>query len=360
MPRALIQLWQSKRSCAHRGASRLPVKSLSSYDLDAHAIRAVTRGGGRPGQLLWLRTCPALREDWIDSRSRTFVLQPIDGPSYLNGLSAPAPTTAQSIVVRRRILEIYWFMERRLVPGLETSQRGYERALDALVPQGVDWLDLGCGRGLLPSWRQEAEARLAARANLLVGIDLDHASLRENTVVTARCCGGVPDLPFKDESFDVVTGNMVVEHIDDPAHAFAEVRRVLRPGGLFVFHTPNSAAFPTSLARRIPEFAKATLARVLDGRKRKDVFPTYYRANTISQIQELARSAGLVSENIDLVSTTALFAVVPPLALLELLWLRSLRHTKRRHLRSNFVVALRKPASDTRNAEGFSLPVGEA
>lgn len=251
-------------------------------------------------------------------------------------------------------------MERRLVPGLETSQRSYERALDALVPPGVDWLDLGCGRGLLPPWRQEAEARLAARANLLVGIDLDHASLRENTVVTARCCGGVPDLPFRDESFDVVSGNMVVEHVDDPAHAFAEVRRVLRPGGIFLFHTPNSAAFPTSWARRVPEAAKATLARILDGRKRKDVFPTYYRANTFRQIERVAKSAGLVSESIDLVSTTALFAVVPPLAFIELLWLRSLRHEKRRHLRSNFIVALRKPAGEARSAGGFKVPVDAA
>lgn len=248
-------------------------------------------------------------------------------------------------------------MERRLVPGLETSQRSYERALDALVPEGVDWLDLGCGRGLLPPWRQEAEARLAARANLLVGIDLDYASLRDNTVVTARCCGGVPDLPFKDESFDVVSGNMVVEHVDDPAHAFSEVRRVLRPGGIFLFHTPNSAAFPTSLARRVPESAKAALARILDGRTRKDVFPTYYRANTITQIEQVAKSAGLVSERLDLVSTTALFAVVPPLALFELLWLRSLRPDKRRHLRSNFIVALRKPVADARNANGLRAPV---
>ncbi|HXV05702.1 MAG TPA: methyltransferase domain-containing protein [Solirubrobacterales bacterium] len=42
-------------------------------------------------------------------------------------------------------------------------------------------------------------------------------------------------LPFEDESFDIVFGHAVLHHIPDLAGAFAEFRRVLRPGGAIAF-----------------------------------------------------------------------------------------------------------------------------
>jgi ubiquinone/menaquinone biosynthesis C-methylase UbiE len=42
-------------------------------------------------------------------------------------------------------------------------------------------------------------------------------------------------LPFEDESFDLVFGHAVLHHIPDLARAFAEFRRVLRPGGAIAF-----------------------------------------------------------------------------------------------------------------------------
>jgi SAM-dependent methyltransferase len=43
------------------------------------------------------------------------------------------------------------------------------------------------------------------------------------------------ELPFEDESFDLVFGHAVLHHIPDVERAFAEFRRVLRPGGAVVF-----------------------------------------------------------------------------------------------------------------------------
>ena len=228
------------------------------------------------------------------------------------------------------------------MPGLEPSQHRFERVLEAVVPSDSLWLDVGCGRRLLPQWRLDAEVRLRSRARMLVGIDLDSDSLRENKSVTDRCFGGVPDLPFKDGSFRVVTANMVVEHIADPKHALSEIRRVLQKDGVFIFHTPNAAGFPTTLARKVPEVLKAFLARVLDGRKGGDVFPTFYRANTPDQIRHLAREVGLELERMEVVSTSAMFGVMLPLALVELLWLRHIQRPGREHLRSNVIVVLRK------------------
>lgn len=246
------------------------------------------------------------------------------------------------MTVRRTLKRLYWGMERRIVPGLEYSQHRYEDYLRKWVPQGAEWLDVGCGRRLLPSWRVAGERELLARAKSVVGIDLDLDSLKNNVSANVRIFGGVGALPFRDASFDVVTANMVVEHLDNPQSSFAEITRVLRHGGVFLFHTPNAKAFPTSLARRLPDAVKAPLARVLDNRHSSDVFRTYYRCNTAGDIARSAQSAGLEPVEISFVSSTALFAVVPPLALLELLWLRAIQRDSHQQLRSNILAVLRK------------------
>jgi ubiquinone/menaquinone biosynthesis C-methylase UbiE len=52
-------------------------------------------------------------------------------------------------------------------------------------------------------------------------------------VETARC--EASELPFADSSFDLVIGHAVLHHLPDLHAAFAEFRRVLRPGGTLVF-----------------------------------------------------------------------------------------------------------------------------
>jgi len=244
--------------------------------------------------------------------------------------------------VRLKMLKFYWSMERRIVPGLEYAAHRYEERLLRWVPENVRWLDVGCGRRLLPSWREEGERRLLARASSFVGIDLDLGSLKDNTTAHHRVYGPIDALPFRSGTFEVVTANMVVEHLGNPAGAFTEVARVLRPGGLFLFHTPNAKSLPTALARMIPEAVKAPLARMLDGRQAEDVFPTFYRCNTADDVTRCAQAAGLVPVEVSFESSTALFSVVPPLALLELLWLRTIQRDSLRHLRSSLIVVLRK------------------
>lgn len=46
------------------------------------------------------------------------------------------------------------------------------------------------------------------------------------------------ELPFEDGTFDLVYASHVLEHIDDDARALAEVRRVLRPGGVAILPVP--------------------------------------------------------------------------------------------------------------------------
>src|SRR5437879_6263401 len=141
--------------------------------------------------------------------------------------------------LRQRLFRIYWALERRLAPGLEYAQATYERRLFELVEGASHWLDLGCGRALLPRWRADAERQLLRKLKHLVGVDRDRSAVLENATLPCRVCADCSALPFANESFDLVTANMVVEHLDAPDTQFAEVHRVLCPGGRFLFHTPN-------------------------------------------------------------------------------------------------------------------------
>jgi 2-polyprenyl-6-hydroxyphenyl methylase/3-demethylubiquinone-9 3-methyltransferase len=47
------------------------------------------------------------------------------------------------------------------------------------------------------------------------------------------------ELPFSDESFDVLCAMDFLEHVEDPAKAIQEFARVLKPGGKFFYHTFN-------------------------------------------------------------------------------------------------------------------------
>ena len=65
-------------------------------------------------------------------------------------------------------------------------------------------------------------------------------------------------LPFEDESFDLVFGHAVLHHIPDLDRAFAEFRRVLRPGGMIAFAGEPSRYGDTLAA--LPKRAGLTLA----------------------------------------------------------------------------------------------------
>ena len=243
--------------------------------------------------------------------------------------------------LRDRLYGAYWKLEQRVVPGLRNSQMAYEEALFEATDEGVEeWLDLGCGHRLLPEWRSAQEASLLGRATHVVGVDVDLPSLKTHRTIRRLVNGDVGRLPFADGSFDLVTCNMVMEHLDEPAFQLREIRRVLKPGGRLLFHTPNAHGYAVVLARVLPAFARAGLIRWLEGRAEADVFPTYYRCNDAQAIKRLADEAGFVPTFIRYVSSNAHFAVVLPLALIELLYVRLTRAARFEHLRSNLVVSL--------------------
>ena len=126
----------------------------------------------------------------------------------------------------------------------EVGSRMLER-LDyvKVAPQRV--LDAGCGTGeaLAPLAKRYPQARQIA-FDLALGMT-QRARARASASWWRRLsgraaqgvCGDLEALPFRDEAFGLVWSNLALQWCNAPAQAFAGVRRVLAPGGLFMFST---------------------------------------------------------------------------------------------------------------------------
>jgi SAM-dependent methyltransferase len=250
-----------------------------------------------------------------------------------------------------RLERFSYAMQRWITPGLAYSQASFEQRLKTLVPTASSWLDLGCGHRLLPEWRGAAETELVKTARFAVGVDTDLAAIRRHRSFTCLCLGDIARLPFQSESFDLVTANMVVEHLGDPAVQFAEVARVLAPGGRFVFHTPNARSYIVAITRLLPDGVKRFLARVLEDRVAEDVYPTHYRANEKEAIERISAQSGFEIERIDFVNTSPALGMAGPLLIPELLWIRQLqRRSTLEQYRAVLICALRKQTKGARPA----------
>ena len=228
------------------------------------------------------------------------------------------------------------------MPDLRYSQYVYEDILNEEISGGENWLDLGCGHHLLPEWRLAEEKKLIAKANQVIGLDYDLPSLVKHRTIKTKVQGSATELPFAEGLFEIVTANMVVEHLDDPQVQFREVNRVLKPGGLFIFHTPNEYGHFSMMRKMVPGFAVKKLSKLLDGRDAEDVFEVHYKANNEKAIEKLAKETGFETKEIKLVSSDAVFAIVPPLAVAELIWIKILKAESLKSLRTNIIAVLKK------------------
>ncbi len=162
-----------------------------------------------------------------------------------------------------------------------------------LSPDAV-WLDAGCGSRLLEEDMDPLEDWLATHCRFVVGMDL---AVTHHRNIKPLLCGSLYSLPFPDNSLHLITCRMVIEHLDHPREAFAEVARCLHPGGAFVVITPNLfnyGIFGNAVATKVlPEKLRLRLVRATDSRGEKDIFPVRYKANTMRRLGHLLSRAGL-------------------------------------------------------------------
>lgn len=155
------------------------------------------------------------------------------------------------------------------------------RYLDAR-PASARTVDLGCGEGLLVE-------EYRAKGHDIRGVDLSYSSDHVER-------GDITALHFDDASFDLAMALDVIEHLDfgQQERAFAEMHRVLRPGGRALVSLPNLAHFASRLSflllgrlvrtsdierhpgdRPIHEYLQLIRSCGFELRERRGLFPTF-------------------------------------------------------------------------------------
>jgi SAM-dependent methyltransferase len=147
-------------------------------------------------------------------------------------------------------------------------------------------LDAGCGR-------HSALARYRSRIGRFVGVDIHPPAPGElpylDEFATVDLCA-TPEA-FPPATYDVALSSFTVEHFADPAAAFANIARWLRPGGTLVLTTVNRRhpfvgvylGLPGALRRRIQPIVKATAA---------DAHPLVGACNDPRALREALAGAG--------------------------------------------------------------------
>ncbi len=120
---------------------------------------------------------------------------------------------------------MYWF-----------ARRYYAALARRYAPRGGGkLLEMGCGLGHLLGLLQDDFQ--------CVGVDLAEYAIqqtRQNAPRAEALVHSADDLSiFQDGEFSVVIALHLVEHLADPQGAIGQVHRILRPGGLFLYATPN-------------------------------------------------------------------------------------------------------------------------
>lgn len=135
--------------------------------------------------------------------------------------------------------------------------------------KGKKILDLGCGSGLYIK-------KLLKGGGNVKGIDLSPELIKiakkENPKIEFKVGSISKKLPYKTGEFDIVLGALVMHYVDNWNPALKEIKRVLKPKGIFVFSTENP--FRTAIQRTM-----------CNGRKFKEVKDYFNERLKINKIE---------------------------------------------------------------------------
>ena len=165
--------------------------------------------------------------------------------------------------------EVYFLRDNPAFEACLASMRTAAQYASFFLPYlrpGMRVLDMGSGPGSITVGLAEAVA-----PGEVVGIDMQQSQVEraralagERGVANVRFeVGDAYGLPFPDRTFDAVFAHTVLEYLSEPVRALAEMRRVLRPGGIVgvrdvdwgtVLFTPETPLLQQWVALVVPSF----------------------------------------------------------------------------------------------------------
>jgi SAM-dependent methyltransferase len=146
----------------------------------------------------------------------------------------------------------------------------------------------------------------------MAGVDTDPAVM-SNANLSDAARADLAQLPYANGEFDLVFSKYVFEHLERPVAVMRELRRVMKPGGHLLIHTPNRWHYVALFATLTPTSFHAWF-NSKRGRISADTFPTRYRANDRRTLERLAARSGFRIVRFDLLETKPDYLYFHPLA----------------------------------------------
>lgn len=155
------------------------------------------------------------------------------------------------------------------------------------IPRGSRILEVGAG----PS---NPTSEFLSWIGELHGVDIDPAVYTNSALRTANKIEN-DRYPFSDHSLDAWVSDYVLEHVEYPACHLAEVNRVLKPGGIYLFRTPNRYHYVSIVSNYTPLWFHRLISNRIRNlpRNAHDPYPTFYRFNDQRTITAAAQKIGM-------------------------------------------------------------------
>lgn len=192
----------------------------------------------------------------------------------------------------RRLTDDYCFPDR---PYAEVFMDLLEAAVREADQPTV--LDIGCGSGIFRN--PDHQERIRPHITHFIGVEPDpNATSRPGLFDETHHCL-MEDSPIPPGTVDLAYAAMVVEHVQNPSAFLAAVAGCLKPGGRFLFCTPNASSYFGIICRAAHRVGidEWLLRRV---RKKEHVesyhFPIAYRMNRAADIVREAEAVGLTAK----------------------------------------------------------------
>jgi 2-polyprenyl-3-methyl-5-hydroxy-6-metoxy-1,4-benzoquinol methylase len=119
-------------------------------------------------------------------------------------------------------------------------QKNFRKLLERAAPGNATArvLDVGCADGRLLTWYRDA---IPGRTIETYGIDIGEEAVERARQAGHQAVAGrfELDTALPDGTFDLILASHVIEHVDDPVGFARRAAQLLKPGGVFMFATPN-------------------------------------------------------------------------------------------------------------------------